>query len=750
MRRLVVHIGAGKTGSTSIQMGLKQSRAALAERGIKYLGLMLEAAENKLYPWQSPGTHIATQRERLKLFVEEAAGIIFAEADKLPEDGVLIWSNEQFLRMSDLVIPVLDLIKTRGSLQFSVIVYLRAHDEWARSAYFQWGIKHKTYSGPVRGFKSWVAESPPRFSPLLKPWDERFSNQLEVRNFDAVGDVVKDFGSLLGVDLSSSGKANESLQLEDLYLRSLFNSQFSAPTSVAQFNKDVAPRAGVPGTVGLHDFCKMLPSASDLAQVWADSTLDVMAVNTLLAARGQAPLQPQSLSRPASEIDLAKLVERLSEIVVSQATRLSEVERQLADLKQVPTASAVVPMRPKPEARVSNSDSTMAGKSAVVSRPGVAARRPVILGKTGRVKGFRAGDSIDEPFRQTGNTGNIAFQTAISEVLFGSGVSSTSYGANQRVTAALGDTFVIPCANQLGKHTNLQSQMEYLQTQSQAVVAIGLGRQNDDDGSIPVLQAGTKGWLHEVCARSPSGNPNVAVRGEYSRRIMEKYGLGKSAVVLGCPSLHLSADRQLGATIAKAVTWPPRRVAVTGGSTPRIPSVLESSLADLATKTGGRYIVQHPVSMVKLANGEFDGVAPAEIEGLRKLIRPEDSLKDFVKWVKDHFSVFFDVDDWWKCIRSHDFVIGTRFHGTMLAIQAGVPALCVVHDSRTLELCQTMKLPYCLAEDVIKGGIGLGTVERYFQFSPSEFDVRRRELAEGFSEFLKGNGVLVPECKLDF
>ena len=44
-------------------------------------------------------------------------------------------------------------------------------------------------------------------------------------------------------------------------------------------------------------------------------------------------------------------------------------------------------------------------------------------------------------------------------------------------------------------------------------------------------------------------------------------------------------------------------------------------------------------------------------------------------------------------MRKFDFVVGPRFHGVMLAMQAGIPGGVIAHDSRTLELCQTMGIP---------------------------------------------------------
>ena len=50
--RWIFHIGAGKTGTSSLQFTLRDSRPALAAAGVWYLGLMLEHAPVRHFEWQ--------------------------------------------------------------------------------------------------------------------------------------------------------------------------------------------------------------------------------------------------------------------------------------------------------------------------------------------------------------------------------------------------------------------------------------------------------------------------------------------------------------------------------------------------------------------------------------------------------------------------------------------------------------------------------------------------------------------------
>ena len=77
----------------------------------------------------------------------------------------------------------------------------------------------------------------------------------------------------------------------------------------------------------------------------------------------------------------------------------------------------------------------------------------------------------------------------------------------------------------------------------------------------------------------------------------------------------------------------------------------------------------------------------------------------------------------------------------MLALQAGVPAVCIAHDSRTLELCQTMLVPHILAKDIASGVSRDQLLDLFAQFDATAFDANRRMLARRYVDFLTFNGL---------
>ena len=120
------------------------------------------------------------------------------------------------------------------------------------------------------------------------------------------------------------------------------------------------------------------------------------------------------------------------------------------------------------------------------------------------------------------------------------------------------------------------------------------------------------------------------------------------------------------------------------------------------------------------------------------------NAQSFTSWIRRHARVFFDVWTWMEFLRGFDFVVGTRIHGVLMGIQVGVPGICVVSDSRTRELCETMDIPHVLSRDH-RDGLDRVELMGLFreQFDAGRFDSKRRRLAANYLTFLEGNGLTV-------
>jgi hypothetical protein len=350
--------------------------------------------------------------------------------------------------------------------------------------------------------------------------------------------------------------------------------------------------------------------------------------------------------------------------------------------------------------------------------------------------------STGEAYKLVGlNTGNLAFSYAINQMLGGNLKSINWYAESDRINS-LGDTGVLTLSNQLGIHADMGGLVKKFRELQCKLIGIGLGVQANNllqyDIEIP---RGTLDWVKAIQDNSPSSAPNIAMRGEFSWKVLEKYKLAEKAIVLGCPTLFISPDRQLGASIASKFTNIPKRIAVTAGHPNwKHLSKIEASLIEMANSNKGSYICQSHLEMLQLGRNEVHLLSSEQRDFHKNYINPALTDDEFIDWCNFNALSFFSASAWMEYMRRFDFVIGTRIHGVMLALQVGVPALCITHDSRTEELCQTMKVPYVNAKDVI-GGIKRDDIQRLFNFDPDEFDKNRQNLAKNYVQFLETNGL---------
>lgn len=334
--KLIFHVGAGKTGTSSIQESLRLSQATLAKHGFGYWGLMLESAPFKQFSWQLA----SASKEFLALSQQEAREQVETVLSKSIEMAMqagchtAIWSNEWFFGRHQAVLPALQSLERNG-VEVKIVAYVRRHDAWARSAYVQWGVKHKTYEGSLMPFSEYIRKRPVRFSSTLAPWKEAFAADFILRNFDAVGDVVSDFIELFNLprDIVPS-RTNESPSMEELFLRAMYNNTHKGEVLPVNFDR-------LFGTKQINFNLKagqwlesLLPSQADLERVIEISAADRQATNQMLAELGQPELATTALKTKDLAVDNDKLISVLMQIVFMQNNKIQKLQRDVKLLAQ--------------------------------------------------------------------------------------------------------------------------------------------------------------------------------------------------------------------------------------------------------------------------------------------------------------------------------------------------------------------------------------------------------------------------------
>lgn len=213
MKRLYLHIGSHKTGSTSIQEALFQAQEVLGENGFSYFAESPHggpSSRGKTAGWiKIPADFASTSPTREKATIY-SLGTLVEKINGLPNDNVVM-SVENF----SWIVEREEIEKLHNELvrffDVRVIAYIRRQDELAIS-HHQEGSKYpdrpaaKYYGGDNKALPS----NPNHYYDYLD-FNKKFSNWADVFGKDRVvlrvfdrellqnGDVVQDFLSLIGL-----------------------------------------------------------------------------------------------------------------------------------------------------------------------------------------------------------------------------------------------------------------------------------------------------------------------------------------------------------------------------------------------------------------------------------------------------------------------------------------------------------------------------------------------------------------------
>jgi len=319
-------------------------------------------------------------------------------------------------------------------------------------------------------------------------------------------------------------------------------------------------------------------------------------------------------------------------------------------------------------------------------------RNPIVLGvKTGDVSPARG---ISDLLMNTGwNTGNLLFSKAAFEIFDDARTVRT-----REFTAAEAeghDCIVIAAANWLSEGSDFGALSEQLEATNLPIIPLGIGAQASLDKKIPRLKPGTQRLISLLAERSPL----ISARGPFSCEVLEHYG-AKNSVATGCPSLLMSRGIRPAFRTTDA---PLRDQDVVIHSTRHhfnTAAPFHTYLYRQAYLNGHDLLLQSERSDLFYVLGKLAGQETMEKANacLKDVFQAD--IPEIKAYLEKHGHVYFEAEKWYNYCRSRKFFVGTRIHGTIAAILSGTPALLIAHDSRTVELAETMGVPFVLKDDV--------------------------------------------------
>jgi hypothetical protein len=302
--------------------------------------------------------------------------------------------------------------------------------------------------------------------------------------------------------------------------------------------------------------------------------------------------------------------------------------------------------------------------------------------------------SASELLKATGNnTGNLLIGHALKRQLkidsFG-GMSADSKYVEENF-----DYIIIGAANFLFKNFDLSFYADFLERINLPCVIIGLGAQAPSYEDKLVIPEGTKRTMKIISERSTT----LGVRGHFTASVLEALGI-TNVRVIGCPSMYWTCKSTM--SIPRKPFDACKRIALNGSADTVVHMVdvaaavrVESLLANLAFKNNYPYILQNEAALMAILFGTGAKYEKGLIPALKKMYGLSDiSDEDFIRFVKSNMLAFFNIEEWMDYIRSFDLVIGTRFHGCLIALLNGIPSVIFVIDARTREMCELLKIPH--------------------------------------------------------
>ena len=210
--RFIIHLGLGKTGSTSIQYHFQQHFEALQQQGVLYAGLRFETLGKKEAWQRGAGTYTRLSETELTVQFKEFAKQYVAYAESIGAHTIVL-SNETFSTQLSRLKPFFDWLV--GNFEVAFSVYVRDIDSWLVSAYEQWGLKDTSKSRNIMTFEEFAKSGRHRIAGdcLNQLASFGYITKTHVKNMHQAKnkDVTEDFFSTFNLPLiAPPQKTNES------------------------------------------------------------------------------------------------------------------------------------------------------------------------------------------------------------------------------------------------------------------------------------------------------------------------------------------------------------------------------------------------------------------------------------------------------------------------------------------------------------------------------------------------------------
>jgi polysaccharide pyruvyl transferase WcaK-like protein len=364
-----------------------------------------------------------------------------------------------------------------------------------------------------------------------------------------------------------------------------------------------------------------------------------------------------------------------------------------------------------------------------------------LLGATPRISFDAAESPLSKLNRTGGNTGNqIIAHALLSQIEYDD--LSWQHSIDPRTLKERYDMIVIAAANFLFPAFDFGGMADYIEKADLPLAIVGLGAQSNTYDPNIQLTPGSERFVKVIAERAVK----IGVRGPFTREVLERRGV-HNVTVTGCPSYYMGRSPTLSLrkrefAALKNLSVNASRDVVTHAFDANKMAHVVREIYRLAIELDADFIAQSEHAEIVLSDGAAGDRdrALGDIAAYLKGVADDARVRG---WAKDHVHVYFDVEEWIEAIRKYDFVFGNRFHGNMLALQHGVPACVICHDTRTEDMCEFLGMPFVSIVDLEK----MDVQDLYDRVDCVALEERYRTLFPQYMSFLQQNG-LKPKAPL--
>jgi hypothetical protein len=239
---VILHIGMGKTGTSSIQKALSDNADSLRAQDVDYLGMWFDIIDPKFSGGAGShefyGSSAEDQIAYAKRFVErleQRQAKFKCSRFLLSNEAIYGLSNETIFGKNPKMTPFINALQQLVNVE--LIIYVRDPREWLPSAYAQWAVYHKVEPGQIKPFAEKGRSLVKVYSGLPR-WVDLFGDILTVRLFQKSVNVVEDFAKILGVDIvPPKNRSLERVETSENLLRAIYNTRLPTGVLPDRFNR---------------------------------------------------------------------------------------------------------------------------------------------------------------------------------------------------------------------------------------------------------------------------------------------------------------------------------------------------------------------------------------------------------------------------------------------------------------------------------------------------------------------------------